>query len=151
MLTFLWERFTDEGGAVSNTRQKAQLRMWSWHQTSTWANLQHNTLQSPSVRCVSELLKAQFVCILSVFLTISSCCCLITDENCRDRRHDCVKVVQARLCVYYKTACCASCTHSAQRAKRHWPANHKKPKRPRSTRSQGWGQTGLMGPEMASL
>ncbi|XP_037129047.1 thrombospondin type-1 domain-containing protein 4 [Syngnathus acus] len=46
----------------------------------------------------------------------------VTDENCRDRRHNCVMVVQARLCVYsyYKTACCASCTHSAaQRAKRH--------------------------------
>lgn len=49
-----------------------------------------------------------------------------TDENCRDRRHNCVMVVQARLCVYsyYKTACCASCTHSAAlRAKRHWQAN----------------------------
>ncbi|KAA0702887.1 Thrombospondin type-1 domain-containing protein 4 [Triplophysa tibetana] len=40
--------------------------------------------------------------------------------NCKDRRHNCVTVVQARLCVYsyYKTACCASCTQSAQRAKR---------------------------------
>ncbi|XP_051922230.1 thrombospondin type-1 domain-containing protein 4-like [Hippocampus zosterae] len=46
----------------------------------------------------------------------------VPDENCRDRRHNCVMVVQARLCVYsyYKTACCASCTHSAAlRAKRH--------------------------------
>ncbi|XP_078143483.1 ADAMTS-like protein 4 isoform X2 [Centroberyx gerrardi] len=45
----------------------------------------------------------------------------VSDENCRDRRHNCVMVVQARLCVYsyYKTACCASCTQSAQRAKRH--------------------------------
>uniref|UniRef100_A0A674AX03 PLAC domain-containing protein n=1 Tax=Salmo trutta TaxID=8032 RepID=A0A674AX03_SALTR len=45
----------------------------------------------------------------------------VADENCRDRRHNCVMVVQARLCVYsyYKTACCASCTQSAQRAKRH--------------------------------
>ncbi|XP_060936459.1 thrombospondin type-1 domain-containing protein 4 [Limanda limanda] len=44
----------------------------------------------------------------------------VSDENCRDRRHNCVMVVQARLCVYsyYKTACCASCTQSAQRAKR---------------------------------
>uniref|UniRef100_A0A4W6FR92 PLAC domain-containing protein n=1 Tax=Lates calcarifer TaxID=8187 RepID=A0A4W6FR92_LATCA len=35
----------------------------------------------------------------------------VSDENCRDRRHNCVMVVQARLCVYsyYKTACCASC------------------------------------------
>ncbi|XP_041648933.1 thrombospondin type-1 domain-containing protein 4 [Cheilinus undulatus] len=45
----------------------------------------------------------------------------VADENCRDRRHNCVTVVQARLCVYsyYKSACCASCTQSAQRAKRH--------------------------------
>lgn len=44
-----------------------------------------------------------------------------TDENCRDKHHNCVMVVQARLCVYsyYKNACCASCTQSAQRAKRH--------------------------------
>uniref|UniRef100_A0A7N6AA71 PLAC domain-containing protein n=1 Tax=Anabas testudineus TaxID=64144 RepID=A0A7N6AA71_ANATE len=41
----------------------------------------------------------------------------VADENCQDRRHNCVMVVQARLCVYsyYKTACCASCTHNAQR------------------------------------
>uniref|UniRef100_A0A8C1STG0 PLAC domain-containing protein n=1 Tax=Cyprinus carpio TaxID=7962 RepID=A0A8C1STG0_CYPCA len=48
-------------------------------------------------------------------------CSPFEDENCKDRRHNCVMVVQARLCVYsyYKTACCASCTQSAQRAKRH--------------------------------
>ncbi|XP_074539403.1 thrombospondin type-1 domain-containing protein 4 isoform X1 [Halichoeres trimaculatus] len=45
----------------------------------------------------------------------------VADENCKDKRHNCVTVVQARLCVYsyYKTACCASCTQSAQRTKRH--------------------------------
>ncbi|KAJ8005055.1 hypothetical protein DPEC_G00142680 [Dallia pectoralis] len=45
----------------------------------------------------------------------------VADDNCRDKRHNCVMVVQARLCVYnyYKSACCASCTQSAQRAKRH--------------------------------
>ncbi|MCI4374332.1 hypothetical protein PGIGA_G00005020 [Pangasianodon gigas] len=43
------------------------------------------------------------------------------DESCKDRRSNCLMVVQARLCVYsyYKSACCASCTQSAQRAKRH--------------------------------
>ncbi|XP_052003156.1 ADAMTS-like protein 4 [Xyrauchen texanus] len=48
-------------------------------------------------------------------------CSPFEDENCKDRRHNCVMVVQARLCVYsyYKSACCASCTQSAQRAKRH--------------------------------
>uniref|UniRef100_A0A673IWA8 PLAC domain-containing protein n=1 Tax=Sinocyclocheilus rhinocerous TaxID=307959 RepID=A0A673IWA8_9TELE len=41
-------------------------------------------------------------------------CSPFEDENCKDRRHNCVMVVQARLCVYsyYKTACCASCTQS---------------------------------------
>uniref|UniRef100_A0A6Q2WW13 PLAC domain-containing protein n=1 Tax=Esox lucius TaxID=8010 RepID=A0A6Q2WW13_ESOLU len=41
----------------------------------------------------------------------------VADDNCRDKRHNCVMVVQARLCVYtyYKSACCASCTQSAQR------------------------------------
>uniref|UniRef100_A0A673IZF1 PLAC domain-containing protein n=1 Tax=Sinocyclocheilus rhinocerous TaxID=307959 RepID=A0A673IZF1_9TELE len=45
-------------------------------------------------------------------------CSPFEDENCKDRRHNCVMVVQARLCVYsyYKTACCASCTQSAQRS-----------------------------------
>lgn len=65
---------------------------------------------------------------------------LFTDENCRDRRHNCVMVVQARLCVYsyYKANCCASCTQSAQRAKRHWPANRRQPR----CASQGLGQKG---------
>ncbi|XP_031432039.1 thrombospondin type-1 domain-containing protein 4 [Clupea harengus] len=49
------------------------------------------------------------------------CSPLVADENCRDVRFNCMMVVQARLCVYsyYKTACCASCTQSALRAKRH--------------------------------
>ncbi|XP_062394083.1 ADAMTS-like protein 4 isoform X2 [Sardina pilchardus] len=52
---------------------------------------------------------------------IIPCSPLVADENCRDVRHNCMMVVQARLCVYsyYKTACCASCTQSALRAKRH--------------------------------
>lgn len=69
---------------------------------------------------------------------------LFADENCRDRHHNCVMVVQARLCVYfyYKNACCASCTQSAQRAKRHWPARRHNIRRPRCARSQGLGQNG---------
>uniref|UniRef100_A0A096MEH7 ADAMTS like 4 n=1 Tax=Poecilia formosa TaxID=48698 RepID=A0A096MEH7_POEFO len=45
----------------------------------------------------------------------------VADKNCRDRRDNCLMVVQARMCVYsyYKMACCASCTQSALRAKRH--------------------------------
>lgn len=39
------------------------------------------------------------------------------DENCKDKYYNCNVVVQARLCVYnyYKTACCVSCTRSANR------------------------------------
>ncbi|XP_038140219.1 thrombospondin type-1 domain-containing protein 4 [Cyprinodon tularosa] len=45
----------------------------------------------------------------------------VADKNCRDRLDNCLMVVQARMCVYsyYKMACCASCTQSALRAKRH--------------------------------
>uniref|UniRef100_A0A3P8SFQ4 PLAC domain-containing protein n=1 Tax=Amphiprion percula TaxID=161767 RepID=A0A3P8SFQ4_AMPPE len=66
-----------------------------------------------SVRCVSDQ--------GSVVNDKESDLLLLPDENCRDRRQNCVMVVQARLCVYsyYQAACCASCTHSAQRAKRH--------------------------------
>lgn len=48
----------------------------------------------------------------------SAPCSPSLDESCKDRRANCLMVVQARLCVYsyYKTVCCASCT---QRAKRH--------------------------------
>uniref|UniRef100_A0A8C6PH73 ADAMTS like 4 n=1 Tax=Nothobranchius furzeri TaxID=105023 RepID=A0A8C6PH73_NOTFU len=40
----------------------------------------------------------------------------VTDKNCRDRRDNCLMVVQARMCVYsyYKTACCASSAISRQ-------------------------------------
>ncbi|KAJ8289982.1 hypothetical protein GJAV_G00007410 [Gymnothorax javanicus] len=52
---------------------------------------------------------------------IIPCSPIVPDANCRDRRHNCVMVVQARLCVYsyYKTACCASCTQNVQRTRRH--------------------------------
>lgn len=154
MLTFLWKRITDEGGTVSNTRQKAQPRMWFWNQTWTGTNLQHNTLQSTSLRLVCVFDVNNIICVyfrpLSCSSPTSLSSSLIIDENCRDRRHNCVMVVQARLCVYsyYKTACCASCTQSAQRAKRHWPANHREP---RCARSQGLGQRGWSPLQMTSL
>ncbi|XP_042295953.1 ADAMTS-like protein 4 [Sceloporus undulatus] len=39
------------------------------------------------------------------------------DENCKDVLHNCPVIVQARLCVYayYKSICCASCTHALER------------------------------------
>lgn len=53
VLTLLWKRLTDEGGAVSNTRQEAQPRVRFEHQATTGTKLQHNTLQSTGLRLVS--------------------------------------------------------------------------------------------------
>ncbi|XP_056136532.1 thrombospondin type-1 domain-containing protein 4 [Lampris incognitus] len=41
-------------------------------------------------------------------------CLAELDPSCRDQYHNCVVVVQARLCVYpyYRTACCASCSRA---------------------------------------
>ena len=107
----------------------AQPWMWLRHQTSTGANMQHNPLQPPSPRLVCEcsMWLCIYVCVFGLSPQASNFSSSITDENCRDRRHNCVMVVQARLCVYsyYKTACCASCTQSAQRAKRQWPAKQR--------------------------
>lgn len=130
-----------------------------WHQTRNTAsiaiptpnlNRSKSATQYPAVHklqvCVCWCDSA-FMCISALLPTsISLLLLLITDENCRDRRHNCVMVVQARLCVYhyYKTACCASCAQSAQRSKRHWPA---KLKQPRSARMMS---EGLNTPQMMS-
>ncbi|XP_074509641.1 thrombospondin type-1 domain-containing protein 4 [Sebastes fasciatus] len=84
-------------------------------------------LQMREVRCLTPEKKHSHECDLrpkpeqeQICNTIP-CSPQVPDENCRDRRHNCATVAQARLCVYsyYKTACCASCTQSAQRNKRH--------------------------------
>ncbi|KAL7393955.1 hypothetical protein ABVT39_018297 [Epinephelus coioides] len=84
-------------------------------------------LQMREVRCLTPDKKHSQECDLDTkpaqeqICNTIPCSPQVADENCRDRRHNCVMVVQARLCVYsyYKTNCCASCTQSAQRAKRH--------------------------------
>lgn len=84
-------------------------------------------LQMREVRCLTADKKHSLECDPASkpeqeqFCNTIPCSPQVADENCKDRRHNCVMVVQARLCVYsyYKTACCASCTQSAQRAKRH--------------------------------
>ncbi|XP_031709035.1 thrombospondin type-1 domain-containing protein 4 isoform X1 [Anarrhichthys ocellatus] len=84
-------------------------------------------LQMREVRCLAPDKKHTHECDLSTkpeqeqICNTIPCSPQVADENCRDRRHNCVVVVQARMCVYsyYKSACCASCTQSAQRAKRH--------------------------------
>lgn len=79
-----------------------------------------NTIPCSPFEGVCESIFA-FCMMRQIITTLSISICFFVDENCKDRRHNCVTVVQARLCVYsyYKTACCASCTQSAQRAKRH--------------------------------
>uniref|UniRef100_A0A3B4CNA2 PLAC domain-containing protein n=1 Tax=Pygocentrus nattereri TaxID=42514 RepID=A0A3B4CNA2_PYGNA len=79
-------------------------------------------IQTREVRCISADKQHSTDCDLSSRPEQEQLCnTLPCNENCTDRRHNCMMVVQARLCVYsyYKTACCASCTQSAQRAKRH--------------------------------
>uniref|UniRef100_A0A8C2Z3I9 PLAC domain-containing protein n=1 Tax=Cyclopterus lumpus TaxID=8103 RepID=A0A8C2Z3I9_CYCLU len=79
-------------------------------------------LQMREVRCLETEKKHSHECDLSTkpereqICNTIPCSPQVADENCRDRRHNCVVVVQARMCVYtyYKTACCASCTQSAQ-------------------------------------
>lgn len=84
-------------------------------------------LQMREVRCLTSDKKHNHECDFDTkpeqeqICNTIPCSPQVSDENCRDRRHNCMMVVQARLCVYsyYKTACCASCTQSAQRTKRH--------------------------------
>ncbi|CAL8247271.1 unnamed protein product [Lota lota] len=84
-------------------------------------------LQMREVRCLTVDKQYSQECDLAPkpeqeqFCNTIPCSPQVSDENCRDRRSNCIMVVQARLCVYsyYKTACCASCAQNAQRAKRH--------------------------------
>lgn len=85
-------------------------------------------LQMREVQCLTPDKKHSQACDASTkpqheqVCNIVPCGLQITaDKNCRDRRDNCLMVAQARMCVYsyYKTACCASCAQSAQRAKRH--------------------------------
>uniref|UniRef100_A0A3Q3QDS7 PLAC domain-containing protein n=1 Tax=Monopterus albus TaxID=43700 RepID=A0A3Q3QDS7_MONAL len=98
--------------------------------TTEWSSCSRSCgkgLQMREVRCLMPDKKHSHECDSNTkpeqeqMCNILPCGPQVSDENCRDRRHNCVMVVQARLCVYsyYKTACCASCTQSAQRAKRH--------------------------------
>ncbi|XP_039973282.1 thrombospondin type-1 domain-containing protein 4 isoform X3 [Xiphias gladius] len=83
-------------------------------------------LQMREVRCLTPAKKHSLECDSDTkpeqeqICNTIPCSPQVSDENCRDRHHNCVMVVQARLCVYayYKSACCASCIQSAQRAKR---------------------------------
>ncbi|MEQ2272578.1 hypothetical protein XENORESO_000987 [Xenotaenia resolanae] len=84
-------------------------------------------LQVREIRCLTPDKKHSLACDPSTkpgheqICNTIPCGPQVADKNCRDRRDNCLMVVQARMCVYsyYKMACCASCTQSALRAKRH--------------------------------
>ncbi|XP_066539583.1 thrombospondin type-1 domain-containing protein 4 [Hoplias malabaricus] len=99
---------------------------WFTTEWSTCSRSCGKGLQTREVRCISADKEHSTDCDLDIRpeqeqLCNTLPCSPFTDENCTDRRPNCMMVVQARLCVYsyYKTVCCASCTQSAQRAKRH--------------------------------
>uniref|UniRef100_A0A672LAI0 ADAM metallopeptidase with thrombospondin type 1 motif 16 n=1 Tax=Sinocyclocheilus grahami TaxID=75366 RepID=A0A672LAI0_SINGR len=113
-----------------NATQPCHPRVCShWEISTNWSTCSRSCgegVQTREVRCLTADKQHNTACDLdSKPAHERSCntipCSPFEDENCKDRRHNCVMVVQARLCVYsyYKTACCASCTQSAQRAKRH--------------------------------
>lgn len=117
----------DKPAAVQQCEMGECQPQWFTTEWSACSRSCGSGVQMREVRCLTPDKKHSHECDLSskpdqeqVCNTIP-CSPQVADENCRDRRHNCVTVVQARLCVYsyYKSACCASCTQSAQRAKRH--------------------------------
>ncbi|XP_028437274.1 thrombospondin type-1 domain-containing protein 4 isoform X1 [Perca flavescens] len=117
----------DKPAAVQECEMEECEPQWFTTEWSACSRSCGKGLQMREVRCLTPDKKHSHECDFNTkpeqeqICNTIPCSPQVTDENCRDRRHNCVMVVQARLCVYsyYKTACCASCTQSAQRAKRH--------------------------------
>ncbi|XP_047454821.1 thrombospondin type-1 domain-containing protein 4 isoform X2 [Mugil cephalus] len=117
----------DKPAAVQECEMGECLPQWFTTEWSACSRSCGKGLQMREVRCLTPDRKHSPECDPSTkpeqeqICNTIPCSPQVPDENCRDRRHNCMMVVQARLCVYsyYKTACCASCTQSAQRAKRH--------------------------------
>ncbi|CAL8359785.1 unnamed protein product [Arctogadus glacialis] len=113
--------------AVQQCEMGACKAQWFTTEWSACSRSCGKGLQMREVRCLTVDKQYSQECDFSPkpeqeqFCNTIPCGPQVTDENCRDRRSNCMMVVQARLCVYsyYKTACCASCTHNAQRTKRH--------------------------------
>ncbi|CAJ1062342.1 thrombospondin type-1 domain-containing protein 4 [Xyrichtys novacula] len=117
----------DKPAAVQQCEMGECQSQWFTTEWSACSRSCGKGLQMREVRCLTQDKKHSHECDPSTkpdqeqTCNTIPCSPQVADENCRDRRHNCVTVVQARLCVYsyYKTACCASCTQSAQRTKRH--------------------------------
>ncbi|KAK5862231.1 hypothetical protein PBY51_017649 [Eleginops maclovinus] len=116
----------DKPAAVQECEMGECEPLWFTTEWSACSRSCGKGLQMREVRCLTPDKKHSHECDLDIkpereqICNTIPCSPQVSDENCRDRRHNCMMVVQARMCVYsyYKTACCASCTHSAQRAKR---------------------------------
>ncbi|KAM6995185.1 thrombospondin type-1 domain-containing protein 4 isoform 1-T1 [Tautogolabrus adspersus] len=117
----------DKPAAVQQCEMEECQSQWFTTEWSACSRSCGKGLQMREVRCLTQDKKHSQECDTSTkpdqeqICNTIPCSPQVSDENCKDRRHNCVMVVQARLCVYsyYKSACCASCTQSAQRAKRH--------------------------------
>ncbi|TNN80968.1 Thrombospondin type-1 domain-containing protein 4 [Liparis tanakae] len=117
----------DKPAAVQQCEMKACEPQWFTTEWSACSRSCGKGLQMREVRCLGTERKHSHRCDVGTkpereqICNTIPCSPQVADANCRDRRHNCMVVVQARMCVYtyYKTACCASCTQSAQRAKRH--------------------------------
>uniref|UniRef100_A0A665UDY3 PLAC domain-containing protein n=1 Tax=Echeneis naucrates TaxID=173247 RepID=A0A665UDY3_ECHNA len=112
----------DKPAAVQECEMGECQPQWFMTEWSACSRSCGKGLQMREVRCLTPDKKHSFECDSNnkpeqeqICNTIP-CSPQVSDENCQDRNHNCVMVVQARLCVYtfYKSACCASCTQSAQ-------------------------------------
>uniref|UniRef100_A0A3Q1C6Q7 PLAC domain-containing protein n=1 Tax=Amphiprion ocellaris TaxID=80972 RepID=A0A3Q1C6Q7_AMPOC len=112
----------DKPAAVQECEMGECRPQWFTTEWSTCSQSCGNGLQMREVRCLTPEKKHSPECDAETkpeqeqSCNSIPCSPAVADENCRDRRQNCVMVVQARLCVYsyYQAACCASCTHSAQ-------------------------------------
>lgn len=68
------------------------------------------------------------ICFFLLFFSVSLACSFFffIDPSCSDQYHNCMVVVQARLCVYpyYRSVCCASCSRAQKTYPNSFQKNH---------------------------